>query len=69
VHRIFHIASRADWTAAKADGEYRISTLGRTLEDEGFIHCSTLAQVASYGPINTDAVVEVTEFSPERGHD
>jgi uncharacterized protein (DUF952 family) len=105
VPRIFHISTLADWTAAQAAGEYRISTLGRTLDEEGFIHCSTLAQVEQvangfyrgrrglillgiepalvhaeikyespdggtvefphvYGPINIDAVVEVSEFEP-----
>ena len=42
---IFHVALRPDWEAAQADGEYRMSTVGRTLEDEGFIHCSTASQV------------------------
>jgi uncharacterized protein (DUF952 family) len=42
--RIFHIAFAADWEAALADGEYRVSTRGRTLEEEGFIHCSSSAQ-------------------------
>jgi uncharacterized protein (DUF952 family) len=43
--RVFHIARREDWTAALEDGEYRISTLGRTLDEVGFIHCSTDRQV------------------------
>ncbi|MFB4268642.1 DUF952 domain-containing protein [Nonomuraea sp. GTA35] len=38
--RIHHLALRTDWDDARAAGEYRISTLGRTLEEEGFIHCS-----------------------------
>lgn len=38
--RIYHLALVADWVAAKATGDYRISTLGRTLEQEGFIHAS-----------------------------
>jgi uncharacterized protein (DUF952 family) len=37
---VFHIARREDWEAAAGDGEYRVSTLGRTLADVGFIHCS-----------------------------
>ncbi|MGH3389830.1 MAG: DUF952 domain-containing protein [Actinomadura sp.] len=38
---IFHIALRTDWdTARAAGGPYEISTRGRTLRDEGFIHCS-----------------------------
>ena len=42
---IYHIALESDWDAALDAGEYRTSTLGRTLEDEGFIHASTAAQV------------------------
>jgi uncharacterized protein (DUF952 family) len=38
--RIFHIAEPAHWEAAKVSGTYLQSTLGRTLTDEGFIHCS-----------------------------
>ncbi|MEV0151466.1 MULTISPECIES: DUF952 domain-containing protein [unclassified Nonomuraea] len=37
---ILHLALAADWHAARAAGDYRVSTLGRTLEQEGFIHCS-----------------------------
>lgn len=42
---IYHIALAADWDAAVAAGDYRVSTLGRTLDDEGFLHASTSAQV------------------------
>jgi uncharacterized protein (DUF952 family)/quercetin dioxygenase-like cupin family protein len=42
---IYHLAFRGDWERAREDGEYRISTLGRTLEEEGFIHCSLSGQV------------------------
>ena len=38
--RIFHVALLADWEAAQPAGEYRVSTLGRTLEEEGFLHAS-----------------------------
>ncbi|MEV0235982.1 DUF952 domain-containing protein [Nonomuraea sp. NPDC050786] len=37
---IHHLALRTDWHTAQKTGEYRISTLGRTLDQEGFIHCS-----------------------------
>jgi uncharacterized protein (DUF952 family) len=38
---ILHIAQRADWEAVRATGgPYEISTRGRTLQQEGFIHCS-----------------------------
>jgi len=46
VARIYHIALERDWRDAQRHGEYRISTLGRTLEEEGFIHCSDAHQVA-----------------------
>ena len=37
---IFHIAEKARWEAAKLAGSYAQSTLGRTLEDEGFLHAA-----------------------------
>ncbi len=43
--RIFHIAQVADWEAAQASGAYTVSTLGRSLEEEGFIHASRADQV------------------------
>lgn len=45
VERVFHLALRADWDAALRTGEYRVSTRGRTLEHEGFIHASYRHQV------------------------
>ena len=42
---LFHIARRRDWEAALRVGAYRISTLDRTLEQEGFIHLSFARQV------------------------
>jgi uncharacterized protein (DUF952 family) len=101
---IFHIARRADWDAALAAGDYRVSTLGRTLAEVGFIHASTAAQAQAvadryyrgvsdlalltieterltsplrldrvgaeeyphiYGPLNLDAVVEVTPLAQD----
>lgn len=41
VHEILHITTRAAWDQAQQAGAYR----GDTLESEGFIHCSTVAQV------------------------
>jgi uncharacterized protein (DUF952 family) len=40
---ILHITSRDAWDAARSAGAYR----GDTLDTEGFIHCSTPAQVVS----------------------
>lgn len=48
---IYHVALESDWDAARSTGSYRVSTIGRTLEDEGFIHCSYPDQVA--GVANT----------------
>jgi len=44
---IYHIATASDWAQAQASGEYTTSTRGRTLADEGFIHCSAADQVAA----------------------
>lgn len=44
---IYHVTTRREWEKAQASGEYRISTSGRTLEEEGFIHCSQASQIAS----------------------
>lgn len=38
---IYHITSRSAWSQARARGEYR----AESLDTEGFIHCSTEAQV------------------------
>src|SRR5258707_6098826 len=43
--RLYHIATAPDWDRARQEGEYRTSTRGRTLREEGFIHASTAAQV------------------------
>ena len=42
---IYHIATAEDWARARADGQYRTSTRGVTIAEQGFIHCSTAAQV------------------------
>lgn len=45
-HRIYHLALEADWNDAARTGEsYRRSTIGRSLDEEGFIHCSFAHQV------------------------
>lgn len=43
--QIFHIATAADWAEAQRTGVYTTSTLGRTLEEEGFLHASRRDQV------------------------
>jgi len=42
---IFHLALADDWAGAFSTGDYRMSTRGVTLEQEGFIHCSSIEQV------------------------
>ena len=41
---IFHLALVSDWDAARAAGEYTVSTRGATVAEVGFVHCSTAAQ-------------------------
>ena len=43
--RIFHIATAADWRRALGSGTYTTSTVGRTLDEEGFIHTSRRDQL------------------------
>ncbi len=103
---VFHLAFAADWDEARRAGAYRMSTRGRTLDEEGFVHCSRADQVATvaanyyagatdlvllhvdtdrltsevrvervgedeyphvYGPIDVDAVVEVTPYEAPAG--
>ena len=46
--RIYHLALASEWEAARAAGEpYRRSTIGRSLDDEGFVHCSFREQLAA----------------------
>ncbi|MDQ3469282.1 MAG: DUF952 domain-containing protein [Actinomycetota bacterium] len=43
---LFHLALGDEWRAAADSGEaYRRSTIGRSLDEEGFIHCSFADQV------------------------
>jgi uncharacterized protein (DUF952 family) len=42
---IYHIATRANWERALAEGEYTRSTVDKTLAEEGFIHASQASQV------------------------
>ena len=42
---LYHIATVPDWAQAQRYGEYRVSTRGRTLAEEGYIHASTARQV------------------------
>ena len=42
---ILHITSGAEWVTAQKAGELRTSTRDRSLDEEGFIHCSDDDQV------------------------
>ena len=42
--RIYHLATAAEWEAARASGSYTTSTRGRTLAEEGFLHASRADQ-------------------------
>ncbi|MBT0772096.1 DUF952 domain-containing protein [Kineosporia sp. J2-2] len=42
--RVLHIALAEDWAQALERGRYETSTRGRTLAEEGFIHCSARDQ-------------------------
>ncbi len=42
---LYHVALASDWEAALAGGRYEVSTRGRSLAEEGFIHCSFAEQV------------------------
>lgn len=44
---LLHITERPLWEAARESGTYEMSTRGRTLRDEGFIHCSLRHQLPS----------------------
>jgi uncharacterized protein (DUF952 family) len=40
VTELLHITERAGWERAAREGEFRMSTRGVSLAEEGFIHCS-----------------------------
>ncbi|EWT02643.1 hypothetical protein N865_04230 [Intrasporangium oryzae NRRL B-24470] len=41
---IYHLAEATEWEAALREGSYTRSTLGRSLEQEGFVHASSAEQ-------------------------
>ena len=66
---IFHIAFAEHWDAAKAAGEYTESTRGRSLAEEGFIHCSYEGQVqgvADYAFSDVTAPLVLLTIDPSR---
>ena len=44
---ILHLAKLEDWPEAVSLGHYSISTRDKTLQEVGFIHCSTPEQLAA----------------------
>jgi uncharacterized protein (DUF952 family) len=68
VKRLFHIARSDDWEHACREGAYRVSSLGKRLGDEGFIHLSFAHQVKGVA----DAIYRgmpdlvVLQLAPER---
>ncbi|GAA1905694.1 DUF952 domain-containing protein [Lapillicoccus jejuensis] len=41
---IYHLADPTEWADAQRAGRYERSTRGRSLEQEGFVHCSEADQ-------------------------
>lgn len=64
---ILHIALPDEWRDARASGEYRVSTRGRTLDEVGFIHCSYPNQVVRVANFAYSDVTElvVLHIEPE----
>lgn len=59
---LFHITERGIWLEAVTSGEYRMSTRGMTLAEQGFIHCSLRHQLRGvaeylYGDADADDLV------------
>jgi Protein of unknown function (DUF952) len=52
---LLHITERAAWHAALQAGEYRMSTRGVTLDEQGFIHCSLRHQLRGVAEFPTAA--------------
>jgi uncharacterized protein (DUF952 family) len=66
---VFHVALASDWQAAEEAGDYRVSTLGRSLEEEGFLHASFSHQwpgvlAAYYADVEEPLVL--LEIDPDR---
>ncbi|MFE4688555.1 DUF952 domain-containing protein [Streptomyces sp. NPDC056749] len=64
--QLLHLTEEALWEAARTAGTYEMSTKGRTLREEGFIHCSLPHQLpavarALYGSDTGNLVVLVID--------
>ena len=67
--RIYHLALPDDWVAAQAEGSYRVSTRGMSLDQVGFVHASFPHQVPVvrrnfYGDVA--GPLTLLEIDPER---
>ncbi len=65
---LYHIAMPDDWATAQRTGQYTASTRGRTLAEEGYIHCSFAEQVTAtatrfYGDVEK---VVLLKIDPDR---
>ncbi|WP_206440693.1 DUF952 domain-containing protein [Streptomyces scabichelini] len=68
---LLHLTERSLWDAARETGTYEMSTRGRTLQEEGFIHCSSRAQLPGtaaflYGSEEGPDDLVVLVIDPER---
>lgn len=80
---VFHLALREEWEVARRSGVYDRSTIGRSLAEEGFIHCSFAHQLQATADryargrddlvllaIDADAVAEILRVEDSgRGED
>ena len=65
--RLYHLALREDWER-DAPGDYTTSTVGVSLAEQGFIHCSFAHQVGATADLfyrGRDDVV-LLEIDPDR---
>ena len=56
---IYHVTSSQRWQRSLAEGEHTESTRGVELAEEGFIHCSTEAQL---GPVLQRFYADATDL-------
>lgn len=68
---ILHLTERSLWEAARVSGRYEMSTRGRTLAEEGFVHFSTRAQLPAvaaflYGTYDGPDDLVVLVVDPDR---
>lgn len=63
---IFHVALKGEWEQALEEGTaYRRSTLGKSLEEVGFIHCSYDHQVETILGFYENRDVVILEINEE----